>query len=229
MGGKFVIELCHSHTHVPCRKQAPHRLCADVPFSDIKPPVGVDVIGLETVALSIEISRLSNAFDKRDQVTSSRESTNTILGMYDSGNESGFVSLEDGTSCRWHSPQEVDHPPDWCFIRQTRLDEQDWTDEHMLLEEAEPPEDSQLGPHLLEGVAGTEPSAESAADDDKAKSLIELVHSALRMSICDTPINNVSGVTIMSDSLTGRLADIAPALWNPGYFAVGLHQHIPDS
>jgi len=54
----------------------------------------------------------------------------------------------------------------------------------------------------------------------RAAQLLHMVDAALRMSICSKPNRLAPGIKIVVDDRVTQLADIAPALWSPGYLPV---------
>ena len=54
----------------------------------------------------------------------------------------------------------------------------------------------------------------------RAAQLLHMVDAALRMCICSKPGRLAPGIQIVVDDRVTQLADIAPAIWSPGYLPV---------
>lgn len=202
---RIVIQLAHSDLEAPLSSR--HRLPTVASVSDVQPPQGVDVVRLESVQLTVDISTCEGK--KRNTLRQSKR-----LQMRGSSS-APIPSHEEG------GPAEDDHrllvTPEEVML----LDDS----QGMVADATLPTRDELLHPNpsrVLERID----SGTAFADDLPRKGgagfrqhIAELVDSAIRLTICGKPLKLPSGIKVTRDEVT-KLAAVAPALWRPNHLKV---------
>lgn len=236
----IVIELSHSRTEVPKRKQSLHRLSVGVPFADVKPPKGVEVIGLDAVYVHLDVTRSSRGYSKRRRIKRCSDAPGSIFVPEDlppEGQHDSFFRPEEETRAldeihlarglvseqvghlyslsssvfSHHDPRLLDVPS--ASSLPYSPDTRNTTSQpanHMPI----------AGIHISGKRALDAPAAEWRRDGINPEDIINLVDAALRMAICDRPMKVAPGIKTASETSVSKLATTAPALWSPEYLPV---------
>lgn len=239
------LKLRHDSTVVNGTKRPIHRISSGVPIADVKPPKGITVVGLEAVVLSLKLStRTVSCKRKRSGSPRKRVGGHTSpLKTIHSGSKAsqglehpgGIWDLE--VAAR-RAPREGRYNP----VNEPHVSEGLLFDKELLFDDGavRPNDDCETfsgtqsrawnvlpnpiaalkrreDDMLEEGVTNS-----SDTGDAKAMAFLELVDSALRISISGKPHKTVPAVRIMHEEDEARLTDVAPALFSPNFLAVSL-------
>lgn len=214
----ITVSLTHQdQAHDPDRRRL-HKLGADVPFNDVKPPPGVLTHALDTVHLALSISRTHRR---------KRQKVDTIAAYDDVPTEHRMhncISAAELDACDDELPEEEagdvtsnadfddlllatfdsDHDHDTAIT--CPVDQHGANTEEARLSTKVRKRASIAGELECEGQADMQPDA-----------VFHLVDAAVRLAISSTP-RRLNRDVYVTNSMTFRhLSDLAPSLWSPGY------------
>lgn len=202
----------------PSRRRR-HKLAADNPLNDVKPPQGMHSYALEAVQLSVDVERRPSRRRRRkgavqEQIlpNPSKRRSQFAVGPFDSDEEL-FHPEADDALLPYHTSvatneKDSSHEMSHESFEYTLFDE-DWATASM--------------PSVSEKCIGPvrRPSAwdfsEQDAIDFQASEALHLFDVAFRTAIAEQPRRFGHGIKIKNTDKLKRLADIAPSMWSPGY------------
>ncbi|KAF1849800.1 uncharacterized protein K460DRAFT_411618 [Cucurbitaria berberidis CBS 394.84] len=219
--GVIHLNINHAADGGPQEEQRRHRIFSDVPNSDVRSPEGFPTISLCSVRFRMDIveaKQLPRAANKKLKA-SARKSENVQLEDRPQDQELGgvFDVISDETSpatTKLHTtytPTLVELP------MERKRKKLSMTSSIRSNSSPTPRSDFQDGMELT-SVSNRQPNTLTiitASDRGKLESIID---GALRLSVCGSLTNrSKSGLKIKASTFSRGLADVAPALWKPGY------------
>ena len=225
------IKVCliHSDEGDEQPKRKLHKLGADVPFQDVRPPEGALSATLESVYFTLRIGRLVRRKRPRlnqrarnvDTPDRTADEVDAASDIFDAVGDELLDSYVDNSSeyvlAAPHdllsklpepllSPGDADNGQDDAGML-LDMDEQD-----MIVK----PRPSSQTPSLLKRASsGTDP--EVGAEDCSADAILPLIDAAIRLAISKTPRWLDKDIVVKDRDSIQPLAEIAPTLWSPGY------------
>ncbi|KAK5127470.1 hypothetical protein LTR85_006809 [Meristemomyces frigidus] len=201
----------------PVRRRL-HKIGADVPFYDLKPPSGVPAHALDVVHLALSISR-----------TSRRKRGKLDTGAEQNVAATDYRTLDSGASAAL----------DWCD------EELLGTEANVLANESDLDDLllASLDDDGSQDAPSTSPGNSDGAEDREVdlpamlrkrsssvsvpqadgepgvgpEHMLQLIDAAVRLAISDTPKRLGKGMRVSYNETFKHLSDMAPSLWSPGY------------
>lgn len=231
-------------------KDTVHRLCYTNPATDVVPPAGFKVLGLNAVQLELDIERKTRKKKKQRKQKETVQNDDGRTGEMDLFQSSMcfqplLVTAAGDDAMLQESPTDSGYSS--LFSTQTSHGE---GDDEMLLTGVEAVEEDENGMLDVSAAsrsfcAGSYAAGQTSAElvpvvdqpkkrsacvhdaSDEVEPLViqpdcitSLVDAVLRLSIEEKPWRLRQGFRVRSNSILSRLSDISPALWSPGYLQV---------
>lgn len=194
----------HSDDNAALATRQYHRVLSNIPTSDVRPPEGVSVFSLDSVVLCMDVFELipktTTSIAKRLKMSTDNDNPSKA------------------TDC--HNVEDSGHEPPGALVG---------FDSGLSLYSA-PPSIKRSRPLIpSEGQTATSPRAQPNGDEERRipprgtqpTNMQTLIDGALRLSILGSiKGKTLPGIKIKANTFGPGLADLAPALWKPGYLSV---------
>ncbi|KAF2083844.1 hypothetical protein K490DRAFT_69408 [Saccharata proteae CBS 121410] len=196
--------LGHSHTDHPANRKKRHQLGTGGQASDVRPPIGIPLIGLELVKLTIDV--------KRDQ-PSSPFVADSSDAEYDMMLEE-VKTIEPNLACPLSLQKEIRN--DMLFDGRDTL-YPGWDFPTLMAPDAVHPSAGSASANWKKtnAAAGSDLHPSDLNTDEQrcldADHLLELIDAALRLAICDKPAKLSRMILKVQDDCSPKLATLAPS------------------
>jgi hypothetical protein len=214
--GKLHISIDQSRELTKSHAKTMHRMYANVPPADIRPPEGVATILLQSVQCTLSIShmrsgtgpakpkRLDKRLDRTDAILP--QSKKIAKPDLDSEEDSDILFLEESGDAG-------------CLTKRESITSPITTHRNMR-KRALKVSINEISPQYLVDLMVHAGGKRDPAVPPSAQHIETLVDAAIRVSACNNLRGSVPGLKFKANTFNQGLADIAPALWRPGFLEV---------
>ncbi|KAF2635993.1 hypothetical protein P280DRAFT_553338 [Massarina eburnea CBS 473.64] len=223
------IDIAQLRGDVDTNTKKKHRICANVPSADAKPPEGMPILSLQSVQFAFVFSETrarstpvrqkqrkqqTAAISSQSQGTASVQHQN--IGV-------PYVLPDEGAAIFDVSEDEFlfascEHPLAAQNLKRKRplTVPSRRSPSTPLIPTATNYQNKRTRPHTISAIPVVLAETPDAPGSPRTK---DLVDAAIRLSVLGNLRKSTGRLKVKANTFTGGLADIAPALWRPGYLA----------
>lgn len=219
--GAFIITTYLAPVHSKYTKRRLHKLQADVPFHDVRPPSGIDQVTCEAVHLALTLYRHER---KRKRSKLVDDSSASLRDHRDQGEVQDFQLGVANNQCYLPSRLTKNHVPDseppslGDFYMLDHQNESD-TDKTPMLIAGTPSVCSGSATNLSESFQQKRSFSQAPAELATADICLSIIEAAIHFAACGSSSRVQFSLCVSKDSTIRPLYDIMPSIWRPNFLA----------